>query len=457
MDIATKEPVIKELVRNILETKYETFNQEHIEDVKNRMIDVVGCTVGGAHASGNSILLDLITEWDGKKEATVWVHGNRVPVHNAAMINCVMCRSYDFEVAGLGGHAPGTIDVTGLTIGEYKRVSGKEVIAAGVLASDLTQRIANTEGFNPVDHFEPCGTINGFGATAVAGRLWGLDEHQMLNAFGILVNFLAGSFQSITDGTHCFKIHQGTSARNAIFSVELAERGFTGIKDPLFSPRGYFPQYCRDYQPEMLTVDLGKVFHTQGMHKMVPSCYRNHTTIECGLEILQQSDISPDDIDEISIGVTQSIFDEGYLNLPFNEGDTPQTALFNLAYALSNVLLRKTARLEHYTDEFVRDPRIIELTRKVRIVPITLPEEWGAEVKIRMNNGREFSARSACARGVTRWGGKPATRDEIKEKFWVNVDFCKTLSTSKVKEALTMLENLEEVNDVSEIIKLLVT
>jgi len=131
--------------------------------------------------------------------------------------------------------------------------------------------------------------------------------------------------------------------------------------------------------------------------------------------------------------------------------------LFNLAYALSNVLLRKTARLEHYTDEFVRDPRIIELTRKVRIVPITLPEEWGAEVKIRMNNGREFSARSACARGVTRWGGKPATRDEIKEKFWVNVDFCKTLSTSKAKEALTMLENLEEVNDVSEIIKLLVT
>ena len=37
MGVATKGPVIEELVRNILDTRFETFSRENIEDVKNRM------------------------------------------------------------------------------------------------------------------------------------------------------------------------------------------------------------------------------------------------------------------------------------------------------------------------------------------------------------------------------------------------------------------------------------
>jgi 2-methylcitrate dehydratase PrpD len=453
MGVAEKELIMEELIRNTLETEFQAFTQENIEDTKNRMIDVVGCAIGGAMASGNSILLDMVREWGGKKEATIWVHGGRVPVHNAAMVNCVMCRSYDYEVTGLGSHSPGTTDVTALTMAEQIGANGKEVIAAAILGGDLAVRIANTQGFDPKHDFEPAGTINGLAATAVAGRLRGLDRHQMLNAFGIVVNLLAGSFQCITDGVHCFKLHQGVSARNAIFSVELARRGFTGINDPLFSPQGYFPQYCRSYHPELLTAGLGKAFHTRGMHKMYPSCYGNHCTIECGLEIIHQHDIAVEDIAEITVGATQQ-FHEGHLNQPFKIDDPLQRALFSLPYAIANVLLRKSVRLEHYTSEFVKDPGVVEIAGKVKIVRIKPPEEFGAaEVNVKMNDGSEFFARFDQPRGGK---GKPATREDIKNKFLTNVDFSKTVPLKKAKKALTMLENLEMVDDVREIGTLLV-
>jgi 2-methylcitrate dehydratase PrpD len=106
------------------------------------------------------------------------------------------------------------------------------------------------------------------------------------------------------------------------------------------------------------------------------------------------------------------------------------------------------------TDEFVRDPGVIEVVKKVKPVRITPPEEWGAaEVKVKLIDGREFSARTDKARGTT---GNPATREEIKDKFWANVDFCKTLSPVKAKKVLTMLENLEKIDDVNRIVKLLV-
>ena len=60
--------------------------------------------------------------------------------------------------------------------------------------------------------FEVCGTANAFGAAAIAGRLMHLDHAQMVNAFGILVNLMAGSFQGIWDGVHSFKLPGAMSA-----------------------------------------------------------------------------------------------------------------------------------------------------------------------------------------------------------------------------------------------------
>ena len=212
--------IIAELVRNVLETPFEAFDQLTLDRAKDRIIDVVGCIIGGANASGCSMIVDLVREWGGKKESTILVHGGKVPAHNAALVNCVMARSYDFEPTGAyvegkstPAHLSGTTGPASITVAEQKAASGKELLTALILGDDLASRITAASQLNIDSGFDCTGTVNAFGATAIAGRLWRLNEHQLLNAFGIVLNQLAGSFQNIFDGAHSFKLPQGLSAQ----------------------------------------------------------------------------------------------------------------------------------------------------------------------------------------------------------------------------------------------------
>jgi 2-methylcitrate dehydratase PrpD len=95
--------LIDQLTDHVLNTRYDDFSDEVIEAGKKRIIDAISCTIGGANGSGNKALLDLIRKWGGSKEATIIAHGDKVPLPNAAMMNSIMTRSFDFEVTGPKG------------------------------------------------------------------------------------------------------------------------------------------------------------------------------------------------------------------------------------------------------------------------------------------------------------------------------------------------------------------
>ena len=159
---------------------------------------------------------------------------------NAAMMNSIMTRSFDFEVTGpepeganagkMVGHVASTTEPAALSIAEYTGATGKEMIAAVVLGGDLAARIAVANDFSFDTSFEVCGTANAFGAAAIAGRLMHLDHAQMVNAFGILLNLLAGSFQGIWDGVHSFKLPGAMSAYQRDSFCPVIAEGIPGYQ-----------------------------------------------------------------------------------------------------------------------------------------------------------------------------------------------------------------------------------
>ena len=455
--------VIDQLTDHVLNTRYEDFSDDVIEAGKRRIIDAIGCTIGGANGPGNKALLDLIRGWGGRKEATIVAHGDKVPLPNAVMMNSIMTRSFDFEVTGpepeganagkMVGHAASTTEPTALSVAEYTGATGREMIAAVILGGDLTARIAVANDFSFDTCFELCGTANAFGATAIAGRLMHLDRPRLVNAFGILLNLMAGSFQSILDGVHSFKLPGAMSAYHAIFSVQLSQRGFTGVKDPLMSPRGYFAQYCKTPHPENMLIDLGKIFYVKGQHKLHPSCYGNHNPIECALEILKKYTFNTKDIKAITYDVPPNRIN--FLNQSFGLKDLQPKALFNIPYAIANALVRKEVRLEHYTDEYIHDPKVLALIKKITLLPnLPLGKNQAGRLTVKLKDGRELSAYREYPLG---WLRSPTPFEEIKNKFMKNVNFSKTVSQKNALKALDMFEHLEEVDRVAKIVKLLVS
>jgi len=76
------------------------------------------------------------------------------------------------------------------------------------------------------------------------------------------------------------------------------------------------------------------------------------------------------------------------------------------------------------------------------------------EIHVRMQDGRLLRAHTGVARGER--NKNPLSREEIKEKFRSNVNYSRTLSTVRAEQALKMVENLEEIKDIKELIRLLV-
>ena len=454
--------ITEQLVTNIIRTGFESLDGETIERAKWRIIDAVGCLIAGANAHGSRMMVDLVKRWGGVQESTIFVHGLKGPSHNVAMVNSLMTRSFDFEPVEADGenssspaHISGTTVPTALAVAEQHALRGKDLITALVLGDDLASRLGGASGFSIDDGWDNTGTINMFGATAIAGKLWGLDERQVLNALGIVLNQLAGTMDGVIDKTIAFKLPIALASRNGIFSAELAKQGFAGVKDPLLGKHGYFALYCRNYNTENLTRDLGRRFYSDRVIKPYSCCRANHSAIDSALKIARTHDMKPEDIEEIFICTTPATRD-GFVGQAFETGDTPQVnAAFSIRYTVACALLRKEVKPEHFTDESIRQPRINMLINRMRVEASIPPEKRPTtEIHVTMRDGEVFSAHTDMPKGD--FYHTPLSEEEIREKYRANIAFSQTVPKKNAEKALGIIERLEELIDVRELTSLLV-
>lgn len=448
------------LIENILNTHFENFDREVVAGAKNRIIDVIGCMIAGANLPPSPMMVDMVKEWGGKEESTILVYGNRAPAHNVGMVNTIMARLLDFEPVGpvVKGkrnmvHLSATTVPTAFAIAEQRGISGKELITAIITGDDLASRIMTASDYTIDSGWEAMGLVPAFGATAIAGRLSGFDRKTMLNAFGIVLNQLAGTVQSVYEGTHAFVLPQGLASRDGIFSAELAGRGFTGVENALTGRYGFFDLYCKTYSPEILTQDLGKEFYSDSILKLYPSCGGNHAAINCALELAYKYDIQIEDITVITLRVSPGTY-ASFLGQPFEiTAFPPATARFNLRYNVANALIRKSVKIEHFTDEFVRDGRVYELCKKIDLAILPPSENMAAILEIKMKDGKELSQGTDTIKGSP---NSPLSEKEIRDKFRSNIAFSDTVTGKNAEEALDTLEHLEEVDDIKQLVSLLI-
>jgi 2-methylcitrate dehydratase PrpD len=451
------------LCANVLATRFEDLEPRLVDNAKNRLIDVLGCVIGGANAAGNKGLVDLTRSWGGAQEATVMVHGGKVPAGNAAMVNSIMCRSYDFEVMSIvvdgrfiASHHSGTTVPTVLTMGEKYRISGKELIAALVAGDDVVSRILAAGGFDFDLGWDGTMTLPIFGSIPIAGRIMGLSEYQMRHAFGIGLNMIAGSIQSLWDGAATFKLGQGTAARNGIFAAELAKAGWTGVEDPLLSRFGYFNLYGRGCQkPELLTKSLGETYYVEETFKSHPCGWPNQGPIQCSMAIAATHHIEADEIEEVLVRLPKWHLGLYYAK-PYVASDFPHSsAIFSFQFNVATALLRGDVQPEHFSPDAITDPDLNLLIGKTKCVELPGGGGRSVEVVVKMKDGRKLSERTDT------WKGDPLVdpmpKGDIIAKFRRQIDFSRTVSRENAEKLLGLIEGLEDMEDVSKITDLMVS
>lgn len=464
--------VIEALSANVLNTRFEDIEPEVVDNTKKRILDTIGDAIGGVRATGNAEMIELVKSWGGKPEATILTDGAKGPVHDVAMVNCVLCRGFDrgpltllVDGKRFANHVSETTVLTAVALGESKGINGKELITSLVVGDDLAARLHIAidrplpgQGPPGQEMGRPGGptsrgSVTVFGATAIAGRLLGLNNYQLRNAFGIAISMMAGGGSGLWEGASTFgKLNQGTEARSGINAAQLAKVGWIGIPDAFFGVRGgLYRGLASCDHAERVTANLGKKYIVEAVIKPYPGGRPTHTPIEAALALANKYDINTDDIETVTLH-TSPVATAAHYAKPYKVGEYPTgDALFSYKYSIANALVRRHATNQDYTEEYIRDPRVQDLIGKITLAGLDRTE--GVEVELKMKDGRTLSRYVAWASGEP---NNPLSRERFIAKFMEQIEFSQTVSKEDAEKLIELADKLEEVDNVADMVRLAV-
>ena len=450
----------KKLAQYISDINYDDLPKEPVDIIKNVVLTVLGTTIAGATAEGCEGLVNQVREWGGKEEATILIYGGKVPAYNAALVNSTMARALDFCDAMIPGMHVGSSSVpTALATAELMGgCNGEEFLSALVLGTELAARINSVSVYNG---FDPTGVCSIFAATAIAARILRLNSQQVLNALALAFNKAGGSMQSNIDGSLAVRVIQGFVSQSGIICAQLAQRGITGPENFLEGIYGYFHLYAQDkYNPQAVTIDFGERFEMhKTLFKRYPSCGGTLGPTDAILELIREKELTPEDIARIDIKVSPRVYK--LVGRQFELRDNPKVdAQFSIQYCVANALLRKSSKLYHYDEPYIREPKIMDLTKNIHISadpalddPKRIEFSLAAHMKVTTNKGDVYCKFVNIPRGLP---GNPLTKEEHIERFqdclsYANMPF-PTLNMEKI---ISMIDRFEKAKDVRNLIPLL--
>jgi 2-methylcitrate dehydratase PrpD len=431
-----------------------------IDAAKLRLLDLVGCAIGGVRGEGGAALASAIAS-DGQGRSSVLGTGRQASARDAAMANAVLARTFDFEVMTVvvGGqqvpshHAPTTV-MSALALAEQQHVDGRAFLTALSVGDDLSARTLAAAGIDFNDGWDGAPLHSTMGAAAIAARLMGLDATKTRHALGMAADQIGGTVQSIWDGASAWKIQQGTAARNGIFAAEAARAGWTGMADPLLGARGFYAQFTPGCtRPALLTQELGKTWHGEIYFKPWPSCAANHPAIECALALREKTSPAPADIEAVRILVNPHVLDL-FIAKPLQSGPSAHSqANFNIQFAVATALLHGGLRQEHYLAAALVDPALTSLIGRTSLAALPAGAR-GVIVEVRRKDGHTVAeALPGKPRHYPDVAG--STRAEVEAKFRHQVAFAGNVQPERADALVRRIAAVEKERDMADFAQML--
>jgi 2-methylcitrate dehydratase PrpD len=448
-----------DLVRFVCRTACDDLKPETLGTIRNQLLTVLGTTIAGSTQAGCQTLVDFYLSQGGKAEATILIHGGRVPAQAAALVNGVMARALDFDDAlAPGVHIGASTVPAALAAAELRGgIDGRGFLAALVVGAEVGVRLNLTEeAYNGLD---PTGICTVFAATAAASRVLGLTEEETWNALALAFNRAGGSFQSNVDGSLAVRVIQGWVAESGVMCARLAQAGITGPKNFLEGVYGYYHVYGRGHvDPKKALTDLGRRFDCEKiLFKKYPSCGLTLGSTEVILNLMRDgagTGVSADNVERVEVKVPPYTYK--LVGHPFEIGATPRVnAQFSIRYCVANAILRGSSKLAHFEEDAIRDPRLFELARRVDVVldpAMALRGHTPVDMTVHMKDGRTIFRQIDIAPGFP---GNPLTNAEQEARFRDCIAYAKKpIHNDKVEEVVESVARIEHLSDVRTLIPL---
>lgn len=445
------------LANFVVNTKLDAVPSDVQNVAKRVLLTVLGTAIAGARESGVSEALKVYGDAlprDGG--ATVLVHGDTLPFSNAAAVNGLMCRALDYcDAMAPGLHFGSSLVPAALASAELVGgCSGREFLEALVVGAEVASRLNLSEA--AYGGLDPTGVAGIFASTAAAARILHLGPDQTLHALALAFNRCGGSFQSNIDGSLAVRMIQGWVAADGVTCARLAQAGITGPVQFLSGVYGYAKLYAKEPTfPSRVQAGLGSDYQLLNtMFKKYPSCGLTQGVTELSLQLLQDAQLDPAEIEAITVRLPP--YAHRLVGHDFVAGENPRVnAQFSAQYCVANALIRRGSTLDHFVPERVMDPALADLIRRVAVEPSPEMDErdhTAVDLEVRDRNGRTHRASLDFAPGFPK---NPLSEQDHIKRFEACLDYAKVpwppSRRSRLLEAALSIQDLDDARELIEL------
>lgn len=349
-------------------------------------LDAIANAIGGRRTAPGRILI----EWAGAE-----------PRDSAGRAFVMGALTHVLEVDDLHRGSvvhPGCVVVpAALALGNRLEVGGHAFLDAVLWGFEAACRVGLAVGPAHYRIWHNTATCGPYGAAAAAGKLLGLSEPALVDAFGNAGSQSSGLWQFMATGAMTKHLHAGHAASAGLLAADLAARGFSGPPAILEGDKGFFRAACPDAVPGNVLADPnGPWALTETSIKPWPSCRHTHPAIDAALELHDR--IAGRAIAGVAVEAYPAALDVCDRPAP----ETPYEAKFSLHHCVAAAI--KDGGVDFASFEAEARARLAPLRARVSLATTpdfatAYPAAWGSAVTVTLEGGETLTARRAHALG----------------------------------------------------------
>ncbi|MCR5573678.1 MAG: MmgE/PrpD family protein [Bacteroidaceae bacterium] len=263
--------------------------------------------------------------------------------------------------------------------------------------------------------YHPTATCCTLGVAVGIAVMLGWEDKVVKDAFAAACISACGSLKVLEDVSQLKPYNCAKAALNGYMSAVMAKVGFTGPSDPLDGNTGFLKMMASSYNEEILTGVRNNLYLEKIYQKPYASCRHTHPEIEACFRIKKMDGFAFDQVDHVKVTTYKGVIGKH----DFKDVHGESSARMSIPYSVVIALATGRAGIAEFTEPYVTDKAILNLTQKVDIMSSEelsklVPEKRVAIVEVVMRDGRVLTDKVEYPKGEPE---NPLSSEENLIKF----------------------------------------
>ena len=389
--------------------------EEVMAKAKRSVLDYLAVTCAGAEFQKDKLekYWEFAQPEEGKFRAIGT--GKDVVLKEAVFLNGLNGHALDFDDGTNSGiiHLGSPIFSLLLPLAQRYGKTIDEVLKAAITGYEASYTMAvSIQPGHKAMGYHATGTCGTLGATLAAAYMLGFSEEERFQAFASACVAASGMLKVLDDGSELKPYNVAKTALLSLTALQLAKSGFKGHADPL-GGRGFFRMMTGKEDVELKPVLLNGTYAIMKSYtKPYASCRYTHPAVEAAIHM--RKSVKPADVEEIDIKTYDlAVSGHDHTDIPGS-----YSAKMSIPFATAAGLMFGKAGLQEFTEEAVKEDKIVALTKKVRVeadeaLSAVFPGVQAAVVTIRTKDG-DYTDRVDFPKGEPE---NPLTDQEFRDRY----------------------------------------